>query len=78
MVPTAVPSRILFFAKFANELGIFCPLFTFGVQKCSRTVFTSGEMFVKILQTACIIVTQFAHEGFFGIFGDFWVQKIIV
>jgi len=78
MVPTAVPSGILFFAKLTDELGIFCPLFTFCVQKCSRTVFTSGEVFIKILQTACVIVTRFTHEGFFGIFGDFWVHFIIV
>ena len=78
MVPTAVPSGILFFAKFTDELGIFCPLFIFCVQKCSRTVFTSGEMFVKILQTACVIVTRFTYEGFFGIFRDFWVRFLIV
>ena len=41
-------------------------------------MFTSGEVFVKILQTACDIVTWFTHEGFFGIFRDFWVQFLIV
>ncbi len=77
MIPATVPSRILFFAKFAC-MGIFCPFFGGRVQKCSRTVFTSGEMFVKILQTTRIIVTQLAYEGFLGIFGDFWVQIVIV
>ena len=78
MIPATVPSGILFFAKLTDELGIFCPLFIFCVQKCSRTVFTSGEVFVKILQTACGIVTWFAYEGFFGIFSDFWVRFLIV
>lgn len=78
MVPTAVPSSVLLFAKLTDELGIFCPLFIFGVQKCSRTVFTSGEMFGKILQTRRVVVTRFTYEGFLGIFGDFWVQKLIV
>jgi hypothetical protein len=78
MIPTAVPSGILFFAKTAQKMGTFCPFFILGVQKCSRTMFTSGEMFVKILQATRIIVTQLTHEGFLGIFGDFWVQLVIV
>jgi len=41
-------------------------------------MFTSGEVLVKILQTRRIIVTQFTYEGFLGIFGDFWVQVVIV
>ena len=41
-------------------------------------MFTSGEVFVKILQTRRIIVTQFTYEGFLGIFGDFWVRIVIV
>ena len=41
-------------------------------------MFTSGEVLVKILQTRRIIVTQFAYEGFLGIFEDFWVRIVIV
>jgi hypothetical protein len=78
MVPAAVPSGILLFAVLALVFGIFCPFLGGGVQNRSRTVFTSGEMFVKILQTTRIIVTQLAYEGFLGIFGDFWVQIVIV
>ena len=78
MVPTTVPSRILFFAKFALVLATFCPFFALRVQNRSRTVFTSGEMFIKIFQIRRIIITQFAHKGFLGIFGDFWVRKLIV
>jgi hypothetical protein len=58
MVPTAVPSGILFFAKFAQKRATFCSFFIFGVRKCSRTMFTSGEMFGKILQTTRIVITQ--------------------
>ena len=78
MVPTAFPSGILFFAKLAHKFGIFCPFFRLGVQNRSRTMFTSGEVFVKIFQITRIIVTQLAGKGFLGIFGDFWVQKLIV
>jgi hypothetical protein len=35
-------------------------------------------MFGKILQTRRVVVTRFTYEGFLGIFGDFWVQKLIV
>jgi hypothetical protein len=78
MVPAAVPSGILFFAKSALVLGIFCPIFGWGVQNRSRTMFTSGEVLVKILQITRNIVTRFAHKGFLGIFGDFWIRKLIV
>lgn len=78
MVPATVPSGILFFAVLANELGDFWGFLSGGVQNRSRTMFASGEMFVKILQITRIIVTQLAGKGFLGIFGDFWVQKLIV
>ena len=78
MVPTAVPSGILFFAKLTDELGIFCPLFIFGVQKCSRTVFARGEVLIQIAFFRRNIVTVFAHELLLATFGYFWVQKLIV
>jgi hypothetical protein len=78
MVPAAVPSGILLFAVLAHELGDFWGFLSGAVQNRSRTMFTSGEMFVKILQITRNIVTQLTCKGFLGIFGDFWVQKLIV
>jgi len=78
VVPTAVPSRILLFAKFALVFGIFCPFFGLGVQKCSRTVFTRGEVLIKIAFFIRNIVTVFARELLLATFGYFWVQIVIV
>ena len=78
MVPTAVPSRILFFAEFTNELATFCSFFALGVQKCSRTVFARGEVLVKIAFFTRNIVTVFAYELLLATFGYFWVQSLIV
>lgn len=58
MVPAAVPSGILLFAEFALVFGIFCPFFGRGVQNRSRTVFTRGDVFVKIAFFRRNIVTQ--------------------
>jgi len=71
MVPTAVPSRILLFAKFALVLGIFCPFFALRVQNRSRTMFASGEMFVKIAFFRRNIITVFACEILLATFGYF-------
>ena len=78
MVPTAVPSGILFFAKFAQKRATFCSFFIFGVQKCSRTVFTRGEVFIKIAYFSRNIVTVFAYERLLATFGYFWVRFLIV
>jgi hypothetical protein len=78
MVPTAVPSRILFFAEFTNELATFCPFFKLGVQKCSRTMFTRGEVLVKITFFRRDIVTVFAHEILLATFGYFLTRILIV
>ena len=78
MVPAAVPSRILFFAKLAYKLGIFCFFFELGVQKCSRTMFTRGEVLIKITFFRRDIVTVFAHEILLATFGYFLTQILIV
>jgi hypothetical protein len=78
MVPTAVPSGILFFAKLAQKRATFSSFFIFGVQKCSRTVFARGEVLVQIAFFRRNIVTVFAHELLLATFGYFWVQKLIV
>ena len=78
MVPTAVPSGILFFAKLAQKRATFSSFFIFGVQKCSRTVFARGEVLVQIAFFRRNIVTVFAYERLLEIFSDFWVQKLIV
>ena len=78
MVPTAVPSGILLFAKLAQNRATFCSFFAFDVQKCSRTMFTRGKMLVKIAFFTRNIVTFFAHELLLATFGYFWVQKLIV
>ena len=78
MVPAAVPSGILLFAKFALVLATFGSFFAFRVQNRSRTVFTRGEMLVKIAFFRRNIVTQFTREGFLATLGYFWVRKLIV
>ena len=78
MVPAAVPSGILFFAKSALVLATFGSFFGGGVQNRSRTMFTRGEMFVKITFFRRNIVTVFAHERLLEIFSDFWVRFLIV
>ena len=78
MVPAAVPSRILFFAEFTNELATFCPFCELCVQKCSRTVFTRGEVLIKITFFRRDIVTVFAHEILLATFGYFWTRILIV
>ena len=78
MVPAAVPSGILFFAKSALVLATFGSFFGGGVQNRSRTMFTRGEMFIKITFFRRNIVTVFAHELLLATFGYFWVQKLIV
>ena len=78
MVPAAVPSGILLFAEFALVLATFGSFFVFRVQNRSRTVFTRGDVFVKIAFFRRNIVTQLAREGFLATFGIFWVRKLIV
>jgi hypothetical protein len=78
VIPATVPSRILFFTKFAHKLATFCSFFGLGVQKCSRTVFTRGEVLVKIAFFRRNIVTVFARELLLATFGYFWVQFVIV
>ena len=78
MVPATVPSGILFFAKSALVLATFGSFFGGGVQNRSRTMFTRGEMFVKITFFRRNIVTVFAHKGFWATFGYFWLRKLIV
>ena len=78
MVPTTVPSRILFFAEFTNELATFCSFFVFHVQNRSRTVFTRGEMLVEIAFFRRNIITVFTYEILWATFGYFWVRKLIV
>jgi hypothetical protein len=78
MIPTAVPSRILFFAKLAQNRATFGSFFIFYVQNCSRTVFTRGEVLVKIAFFRRNIVTVFAHELLLATFGYFWVRFLIV
>jgi hypothetical protein len=56
----------------------FCSFFIFGVQKCSRTVFTRGEVFIKIAFFRRNIVTVFAYERLLATFGYFWVRFLIV
>jgi fatty acid desaturase len=78
MVPATVPSRILFFAMSAHKLATFCSFFGLGVQKCSRTVFTRGDVLFKIAFFRRNIVTVYARELLLATFGYFWVQKLIV
>ena len=78
MVPATVPSGILLFAKLARKRATFCRSFILGVQKCSRTVFASGQMFVKVAFFRRNIVTVFAYERLLATFGDFWVHFLIV
>lgn len=78
MIPATVPSSVLLFAEFTNELATFCSFFGLCVQKCSRTVFTRGDVLVKIAFFRRNIVTVYARELLLATFGYFWVQIVIV